>query len=224
MKKSGGFVLLAFIVVAISAFRPLPAKRVIFFGDSITQQGAKGNGYINIMHWMLDSTGHAFQYDLIGAGIGGNKIYDLLFRVDDDVIAKKPDIVYVFIGVNDVWAKTTSHTGTDPDRFDAFYDVLVKKLQKAGSKVVICTPMCIGEKKGHKNPDDADLDRYSQLARQVAYRNNCVVCDLRMLFFTWNEGNNPTNKASGNLTTDGVHFNDAGNTFVAKEMLKALPQ
>jgi lysophospholipase L1-like esterase len=224
MKKSVGFVLLGLIIVAMTAFRPATSKRVIFFGDSITQQGAVGNGYINIMHWMLDSTGRSFQYDLIGAGIGGNKIYDLLFRVDEDVIAKKPDIVYIFIGVNDVWAKTTSHTGTDADRFDRFYEALVKKLRAAGIQVIVCTPMCIGEKKDHKNEQDPELDVYSQLAREVAYRNGVTVCDLRAAFFTYNQGNNPTNKRSGNLTTDGVHLNDAGNTFVATEMLSVLPK
>lgn len=218
------FIILMAIVVAMSSFGPVPAKRVIFFGDSITQFGADKNGYIPMMRHLLDSTGRSYQYDLIGAGVGGNKIYDLLYRADEDVIAKKPDIVYVFIGVNDVWAKSTSHTGTDPDRFDRFYDALVKKLQKAGCKVVVCTPVCIGEKKKHENPDDADLDRYAQLAREVAYRNNATVCDLRASFITYNEGHNPSNKRTGMLTTDGVHLNDAGNLFVAREMLRALPQ
>ena len=34
--------------------------------------------------------------------------------------------------------------------------------------------------------------------------------------------NNKGNKEAGILTTDGVHLNDAGNEFVADEMMKAL--
>ena len=88
---------------------------------------------------------------------------------------------------------------------------------------MVCTPICIGEKKKHENADDADLDRYAQLAREVAYRNNATVCDLRAIFISYNEGHNPSNKRTGMLTTDGVHLSDAGNLFVAQEMLKVLP-
>ncbi len=224
MKRFAALAVCGVMVLTLASFAPATPRRVLFFGDSITYFGAQPGGYIPMINDMLEHSGRGGQYELVGAGIGGNKIYDLLFRVDDDVIAKKPEIVYVFIGVNDVWAKSTVHTGTDADRFDRFYDALVKKLQKSGIKVVICTPLCIGEKKDHKNPQDPELDVYSQLAREVAYRNHATLCDLRALFFSYNQANNPKDNRSGMLTTDGVHLNDAGNKFVAEEMLKALPQ
>ncbi|MBS1592925.1 MAG: G-D-S-L family lipolytic protein [Bacteroidetes bacterium] len=224
MKRYAALAICGVMIVTLASFTPAGRTRVIFFGDSITYFGAQPGGYIPLMHTMLEANGRGSEYDLVGAGIGGNKIYDLLFRVDSDVIAKKPDIVYVFIGVNDVWAKSTVHTGTDADRFDRFYDALVKKLQKAGIKVVVCTPLAIGEKKDHKNPQDPELDVYAQLAREVAYRNHATLCDLRALYVTYIQANNPDNSRTGILTTDGVHLNDAGNKFVAQEMLKVLPQ
>lgn len=224
MKRYAALAICGIIIVTLVSFAPAGRTRVIFFGDSITYFGAQPGGYIPLMRAMLQDSGRGSQYELLGAGIGGNKIYDLLFRVDSDVIARRPDIVYIFIGVNDVWAKSTVHTGTDADRFDRFYDALVKKLQKAGIKVVICTPLAIGEKKDHKNPQDPELDVYAQLAREVAYRNHAILCDLRALFFSYNQAHNPNNSRTGILTTDGVHLNDAGNKFVAEEMLKALPR
>src|SRR6478609_8752588 len=74
------------------------AKKIIFFGDSITQQGARGNGYINLLKKTVDST----KYELVGAGIGGNKVYDLYLRLEDDVLNKKPDLVFIYVGINDV--------------------------------------------------------------------------------------------------------------------------
>jgi len=47
--------------------------KVILFGDSITQAGVRPGGYITLMQ-----ESHA-NYELIGAGIGGNKVYDLYF-------------------------------------------------------------------------------------------------------------------------------------------------
>src|SRR5882762_1208713 len=55
----------------------------------------------------------ADQYDLVGAGVGGNKVYDLYLRMDDDVMAKDPDIVFIYIGVNDVRHKREYFTATD---------------------------------------------------------------------------------------------------------------
>ena len=126
-------------LLAMSAAKP---TRVVFFGDSITQAGIKPGGYIDRLKGMLP----AEQFELLGAGIGGNKIYDLFLRIDDDVLAQKPDVVVVWVGVNDVWHKATYGTGTDPDKFVKFYEAVVKKLQAANVRVVLCTPAAIGEK------------------------------------------------------------------------------
>jgi len=36
--------------------------------------------------------------EIIGAGVGGNKVPDLQARIEKDVLAKKPTIVVVYIG------------------------------------------------------------------------------------------------------------------------------
>ncbi|RYG17129.1 MAG: G-D-S-L family lipolytic protein, partial [Chitinophagaceae bacterium] len=108
------------------------AKRVIFFGDSITQAGVRGNGYINQLKKTVDST----KFELLGAGIGGNKVYDLYLRMEDDVLNKKPDLVFIYVGINDVWHKLGAKTGTDYDKYLKFYQALVNKIQANGSKVV----------------------------------------------------------------------------------------
>src|SRR3954449_611588 len=76
--------------------------RIIFFGDSITQAGVSPTGYITKMQEMLAKSGKGSQYELIGAGIGGNKVYDLYLRMEDDVLAKNPDVTVIWVGVNDV--------------------------------------------------------------------------------------------------------------------------
>src|ERR1700691_5521614 len=121
MKLSLRSILLMSIFIVASSMITDKAKRVIFFGDSITQMGANPGGYIVKMGDMLEQKGLAKQYELIGAGIGGNKVYDLYLRMDDDVLSKNPDIVFIWIGVNDVWHKVSSGTGTDPEKFEKFY-------------------------------------------------------------------------------------------------------
>ena len=93
-------------VSTLFSFKADNPIKILFFGDSITQAGIGKTGYITKMAEMLSSKGLSGKYELIGAGIGGNKIYDLYLRHEEDVIAKKPNIVVIYIGINDVWHKT----------------------------------------------------------------------------------------------------------------------
>jgi lysophospholipase L1-like esterase len=196
--------------------------RVVFFGDSITQAAVNAGGYIAQMHDSLAAQNRADQFDLVGAGISGNKIYDLYLRLEDDVLAKKPDAVFVFVGVNDVWHKRTHGTGTDADKFQKFYAAVVRKLQDAGIRVVLCTPLCIGERGDCSNPLDGELNLYSQIIRNLAKEKNCGLCDFRQIFLNYSAQHNPDNLERGILTTDGVHLNEKGNAVVAQAMLKHL--
>ncbi|MEO6758420.1 MAG: G-D-S-L family lipolytic protein, partial [Saprospiraceae bacterium] len=72
-----------------TAVRPL---RVIFFGDSITEAAVHPGGYIRQMQDLLTGQNKPEAYELIGAGIGGNKVYDLYLRLEEDVLDKKPDV------------------------------------------------------------------------------------------------------------------------------------
>lgn len=201
-------------IFLFSAMKP-KTKRVVFFGDSITQAGVQRNGYINLLKKQVDST----KFELFGAGVGGNKVYDLYLRLEDDVLAKKPDLVFIYVGINDVWHKQTSKTGTDYPKYLKFYQALINKIKASGSAVVLCTPSVVGEKKGGANELDADLDKYAEGIRELAVKNNLPLCDLRKAFQTYEEQNNPQDLEKDILTRDRVHLNDKGNQFVADQML-----
>lgn len=197
-------------------------KRIIFFGDSITESGIKPGGYIKRMDSLLALQGKSDLYELVGSGISGNKIYDLFLRLEEDVLSKNPDMVVMYIGVNDVWHKRNTGTGTDPDKFEKFYTAILKRLAVNNIKVVLCTPAVIGEKTDFSNEQDGDLNKYSNIIRGIADKNNLPLIDLRRVFLDYNLKNNPSNKESGILTTDRVHLNAKGNLLVAEEMLKVI--
>ena len=205
-----------FAVVSLSAFT-MQKKKVIFFGDSITQAGVAPNGYITLLQQMLVKNGRDKAFDLVGAGIGGNKVYDLYLRLEEDVLSKKPDLVFIYVGINDVWHKRSFGTGTDPDKFEKFYNRIIEKIQAAGAKVVICTPTVVGEKKGFVNELDGDLNKYAEIVRKIAKSKNVELVDLHKNIIDYINSHNPEDKNSGILTTDGVHMNDAGNRFLAEQ-------
>ena len=213
------------LTATIFSFTTLQTKKkIVFFGDSITQQGAGPNGYIRKFDSLLNEKGLSSKYETAGAGISGNKVYDLYLRMDSDVLMKSPDAVIIFIGVNDVWHKRTSGTGTDADKFEKFYNAIIKKLKAKNIAVYLCTPTSIGEKNDFTNPLEGELNSYSAIIRKIAGDNNCPIIDLRQAFTSYLKTNNPDNKDRGILTTDGVHLNMAGNIFVAQKMFEVLSQ
>ena len=195
--------------------------KVIFFGDSITKAGVQKGGYIDCIQKAINDKGKQNMYELIGAGIDGNKVYDLYLRMEEDVLAKKPDTVVIYIGINDVWHKT-SGIGTDIEKYEQFYAAIIRKLQAQKIKIFLCTSSVIGEKNKNANAQDADLNAYSAVVRKLATQFNCSLIDLRKAFSNYEKKNNPEDKEAGILTTDGVHLNDKGNQLVAEEMVKVL--
>jgi lysophospholipase L1-like esterase len=221
MKK---ILLFTSLLWSMTSFIQEKPKKVIFFGDSITQAGVLPKGYITMISQTIEKQGLKDKFELIGAGISGNKVYDLFLRLEDDVLNKKPDLVFIYIGVNDVWHKSTFGTGTDPDKFVKFYQAIINKIQANGAKVVLCTPAAIGERTDSSNSQDGDMNHYSNLIRDLAKKNNLGLVDLRKEFMDYNLKNNPENKEKGILTTDRVHLNEVGNQFVADKMLPFITQ
>jgi lysophospholipase L1-like esterase len=210
------------LVMLISAFPSQKKSKVIFFGDSITQAGVQPGGYILRIDSLSKKEGMGDRFEFIGAGIGGNKVYDLYLRMETDVLEKNPDVVLIYVGVNDVWHKSSFGTGTDPDKFEKFYQAIIDKLKAKNIKVILCTPAAIGEKTDFSNPQDGDMNEYSNIIRRLAAKNNLPMVDLRKAFLEYNLKNNPDNKDRGILTTDRVHLNAKGNQLVAEEMWKVI--
>lgn len=218
MKK---IIFLALSVFMLMAFTGQDKIKVIFFGDSITQAGVNPGGYVKRIDSMARIQGK-MNYDFIGAGIGGNKIYDLYLRMEDDVLSKNPNVVVLYIGVNDVWHKASSGTGTDADKFAKFYQAVIDKIKAKNAKIILCTPAVIGEKIDGSNQQDGDLTEYSKIIRGLAQKNGLPLVDLRKAFIEYNSRNNKENKDRGILTTDRVHLNAIGNQLVADEIWKAI--
>ena len=194
-------------------------SKVIFLGDSITQAGVRPNGYVTLVKNEIEK--HGKSIEVIGAGISGNRVPDLQKRLTADVLDKDPTHVIIYIGINDVWHSQRGR-GTSKEDFEAGLRDIIQQIQDGGGKVILCTPSVIGEKTDGSNPLDEMLDEYSEISREVAKATGSQLLDLRQAFISKLRESNEANEAKGVLTGDGVHLNDAGNQFVAEQMLKAM--
>jgi isoamyl acetate esterase len=217
---------LAAVAVSAQADDTVPLKqgeKIIFLGDSITQGGGGAKGYITVIKNTLGTQHMDLGIELVNAGISGNKVPDLQRRLENDVLAKKPTLVVIYIGINDVWHGEKDPTkGTPKDKFEEGLKEIIGKIQSAGPRVVLCTPTVIGEKTGGANPLDAKLDEYADVSRKIAKEMKIPLCDLRQAFVDYLKSNNAENKERRVLTADRVHLNEAGNKLVAETMLKTI--
>tara|TARA_A100001388_G_C28712757_1_gene472134 strand:- start:83 stop:769 length:687 start_codon:yes stop_codon:yes gene_type:complete len=224
-------ILILLVVVMVSCTNS--NKKVVFLGDSITQNAVinseKFKGFISLLGENVDQ-----NTELIGKGIGGDKVSDLLTRYRDDVIKLNPDMVFIYIGINDVWHKYDYGTGTDIDLYENGLRQIIADLKENGVEVILCTPTVIGENKGEftlvnqfKDIEtmeimNNDLDDYSDVIRKLSREFDTKLLDLRKIFMQYISENNPENKSKGVLTTDGVHLNNLGSKLIANEMIKFI--
>lgn len=194
---------------------------IVFLGDSITQAGAGPTGYVRLIDNAVSKSHPERGVKIVYAGISGNRVPDLQKRLDRDVLSKKPTLVFIYIGINDVWHSIRGR-GTPKDQYEAGLRDLIQKIRGAGAKVVLATPSVIGEKQSGSNSLDKMLDEYAEISRKVAKETGVTLCDLHQQFAEHLKKNNPENKDRGVLTTDGVHLNPAGNRFVADAAVTAF--
>ena len=173
------------LFVPVVSFAEEPAvklkagDRIVFLGDSITQGGAGPNGYVTMIRQALDKKHADLKIEVIGAGISGNKVPDLQRRLDKDVIARKPTIVFIYIGINDVWhGEKDPARGTLPDAFESGLKEVIGKCRDAGATVVLCTPSVIGDSttaQTSSTPNWISIPTSAASSRKT-FRCRCAIC------------------------------------------------
>jgi len=225
------FLIISLLIISCENMNDNQPAKIVFLGDSITQQAEDfEDGFISLIRQNLVQD----KFELVGKGIGGNKVSDLLTRYKSDVIDLNPDIVFIYIGINDVWHKYDFGTGSDIDLYEKGLRTIISDIKSLGSKIVLCTPTVIGENTGDfvlgnqfKDVEtmekmNGDLDTFSEVVRKLSNEYETELLDLRKIFMDYLAENNINNDAAGILTTDGVHLNEQGNKLIADQMIKFI--
>ena len=225
------FLIISLLIISCENMNDNQPTKIVFLGDSITQQAEDfEDGFISLIRQNLIQD----KFELVGKGISGNKVSDLLTRYKSDVLDLNPDIVFIYIGINDVWHKYDFGTGSDIDLYEKGLRTIISDIKSLGSKIVLCTPTVIGENTGDfvlgnqfKDVEtmekmNGDLDTFSEVVRKLSNEYETELLDLRKIFMDYLAENNINNDAAGILTTDGVHLNERGNKLIADQMIKFI--
>ena len=123
-------------------------KKVLFFGDSITDaqrnrenDGFLGSGYVTVIAGNIGCE-YPGQYEFINRGISGNRIVDLYERIKIDCLNLKPDILTIFIGVNDVLHEAAHKNGVENEKFYKIYKMLLEEIKEElpDVKIILIEP------------------------------------------------------------------------------------
>jgi len=196
--------------------------RILFTGDSITDCGRNreqemnlGFGYAVFIAARLQAYLASPELRIFNRGISGNRAADLLGRVDADLLALKPTVVSILIGINDVWRRFDRNDPTPADVFEKNYRAVLEKISDdLDARVVLLEPFLLHV------PDDRynwreDLNPKIDVVRKLAVEFGTELLPLDGLFAKM-----ATQAPAGFWAGDGVHPSAAGHALIAEAWLE----
>lgn len=205
--------------------------KIIFFGDSITDMDHNrtapdetittyGFGYPYVIASKLSEL-DPNNYHVINRGIAGDRIVDLYARIKKDVWNNNPDVISILIGINEIWHENVFKNGTDPDRFEKVYRMVLEDTYKVlpNVKIMLLEPFYLDgsvvREQGIESYKKTSI--YREIVKKLAIEYNCTFVSLQDKFDEASSKFGPTR-----FLYDGVHPNVAGATLIANEWMKSF--
>jgi len=213
---------------ASHTMRPFEAgEKVAFVGNSITEQGYY-ESYV-WLYYMLHYPGR--RITVYNCGIGGDRAKNILYRLDDDVFAKKPTTICLTFGMNDSGyfeflsadADATAKARVMESRL--FFDTIGQKLKAytPAKKILITSPLYDETVKNPKNyfpKKSLAMGEISAFQEQAAISNHWGFVDF---FHPMTEITLREQKRDSTFTLTGpdrIHPGNAGHFVMAYLFLK----
>ncbi|MCE5199519.1 MAG: SGNH/GDSL hydrolase family protein [Armatimonadota bacterium] len=223
MKKTFTKVVLAVVALIICLGCPVlsqpmlkDGERMVFFGDSITEQQIYSRYIMNYFALRYPDAKITFR----NAGWGGDRSPGGLNRLKRDVLSLKPSVVSLCFGMND-----GGYRDFDQGLFDTYMTGmkgLVSELKAAGVKVVLLTPGCVDpDRNGSLKNYNNTLALFGKGVVELAAKERLPVYDINKLMWdiqTQVKAADP----SFTMIPDSVHPNAPGHILMAYGLIKDL--
>ena len=204
----------------------LPDRALILFqGDSITDAGRSrddlsdlGRGYALMAAGWLGLRQPEQGLRFANRGVSGNRCADLVERWQADCLALRPDLLSIYIGINDTWRRFDSGLATSAAAFEASYRRLLEDTRRAlpATHLVLIEPFVLPYP-ADRQAWRADLDPKIAVVRALALEFGAALVPLDGLFAQASARRGPDY-----WTGDGVHPTPAGHALIARAWLEAV--
>ncbi|MBO5358465.1 MAG: SGNH/GDSL hydrolase family protein [Clostridia bacterium] len=207
------------------------AKKILFFGDSITDACRRedafcgmGAGYATMVNGELGAE-YPNEYEFINMGIGGHRIVDLYARLKSDFLNHKPDYASIYCGVNDSWHEILYQNGVNTPKFEKVYQIMLDEIleELPNIKLILIAPYVVEGRctcNTEEMPDrlqqfEVDVAEKAAAVKRIAEKYNLPLIELQPIF------DEACKKAPSTYwTTDGVHPMIAGHTLIKNAWIK----
>ena len=198
------------------------ARTLLFIGDSITDAGRRenpdelGHGYVRLLAEHFAA--HEPTATVINRGIGGDKVADLVARFGADCLEHVPDLVTIYVGVNDSWHRFTRGELVTEEAFEQGYRHLLDELATTvpQAPVLMVIPF-VADVDEERRRIHSDLDGKVTIIRRLARERGHRIVDLEQVVATaLAAGHTPAS-----IAEDGVHPTAPGHRLIADAWLDA---
>lgn len=194
--------------------------RLVFAGDSITDAGrdraddrSLGDGYVSLVADELRSRDDGAV--VVNRGIAGNRAVDLERRWADDVLALEPDVLTVYVGVNDTWRRFDSADPTSVEDFAGTYRRMLDTVP-TGTTVLLVEPYLVIARPEQRSWL-SDLDPKRAAVARLAEETGARLIPLHEAMTAAGAAHGPEA-----IAPDGVHPTPAGSRIIADAWLTAF--
>ena len=183
------------------------------FGDSVTGVYYHTGGrraWCDMLGIALKRAYPRAQLEMVNAGVSGDTTFDGLKRIQADVLAKRPNLVVVMFGMNDVARVSLADYQNNLAQ-------IVKECRSGGAKVILCTPNLIYAEDPHRPM--ARLAEFADAVRRIGAELRVPVADCYRRFEAIRSKSNFAWMA---LMSETIHPNMRGHIVIAEEVLRAI--
>ena len=183
--------------------------KICLLGDSLLARfEGKNEPIINdMLHRKLVTS-----YTLDNVAVSGNNTYDVLERLEKDVIAKQPDLVIIMLGANDA----AIHKLVDIADYRMNMLEIVERLKE--SKVVLVSCPAVEQQKQVNKRNNALLSKYAKVVEEIAVQNNLIYIDF---FYETLHHQNHKELMKGVLD-DGLHMGELGYELLSDLLIQKI--
>ena len=185
---------------------------IVCLGDSVTGVYYHTGGrraYPEMLEIAIKLAVPKANVTVINAGISGHTTQNGLERLDRDVLSKKPDLVTVSFGLNDM-------TRFTEEQFRKNLETIVARCREVKADVVLCTPNAVLNTDGRPTEK---LERYCEVIRATARDLKLAVCDQ----YRAGDAQRTKDAWAWRLTlSDAIHPNMDGHKLMAEELCRTI--
>lgn len=190
----------------------------LFTGDSITDMcrrtdpsGYLGAGYVRRIAEMAAIEAPSIK--VINTGVSGDRTTDLLARWDADVIERRPDVLTIMIGVNDMWRRYDAGLAMSAEEFSSNYSTLLDRARNELDlrRIVIMEPFLVPITEEQSRWFGEDLEAKIAVADELALRYDATLIRLHSIFTE-----RAVAEGAASVIDDGVHPSAGGHELIAQ--------